>query len=138
MKLHEKIKRLRKEHGMSQAKLAEVAGVHKAHFSRLERGLYQPSVEVLKKIAKILNVSTDYLLNDDVDELAPVKIEDKNLMEKVRLIDSLELEEKNALMKIIDALLTKKKFVDLVMKETGLANQLPITNYQKHETSLTL
>jgi transcriptional regulator with XRE-family HTH domain len=124
MKLHEKIKRLRKEHGMSQAKLSELAGVHKAHFSRLERGLYHPSVDVLKKMAGILNVSTDYLLNDDIDELAPVKIEDKNLIEKVKLIETLEPDEKNALMKIIDALLTKKKFVDLVMKESGLVSRI--------------
>lgn len=125
MKLHEKIKRLRKEHGMSQAKLAELTGVHKAHFSRLERGVYQPSIELLKKIAQALDVTADYLLNDEVDEISPVRVEDKSLLERVKLIETLETEEKNALLKIIDALLTKKKVVDLVMKETGLSNRMP-------------
>jgi transcriptional regulator with XRE-family HTH domain len=124
MKLSEKIRRLRKEHGMSQAKLAELTGVHKTHYSRIERGLFHPSVDLLKKISGILNVTTDFLLNDEADELAPIKIEDKTLIEKVKLIETLEPDEKNALMKIIDALLTKKKFVDLVMKESGLANRL--------------
>jgi len=127
MKLHEKIKRLRKEHGMSQAKLAEFTGVHKAHFSRLERGVYQPSIDLLRKIAQALDVTTDYLLNDDVDEISPVRVEDKSLLERVKLIETLDLEEKNAVLKIIDALLTKKKFVDLVMRESGLANRVPKT-----------
>jgi transcriptional regulator with XRE-family HTH domain len=125
MKLHEKIKRLRKEHGMSQARLAELTGVHKAHFSRLERGVYQPSVDLLRKIAQALNVTADYLLNDEVDEITPVKVEDKSLLEKVKLIDTLDPEEKGALLKIIDALLTKKKVIDLVMKESGLAGRIP-------------
>lgn len=125
MKLHEKIKRLRKEHGMSQAKLAELTGVHKAHFSRLERGVYQPSIELLKKIAQALDVTADYLLNDEIDEISPVRVEDKSLLERIKLIETLETDEKNALMKIIDALLTKKKVVDLVMKESGLAGRIP-------------
>jgi transcriptional regulator with XRE-family HTH domain len=125
MKLHEKIKRLRKEHGMSQAKLAELTGVHKAHFSRLERGVYQPSIELLKKIAQALDVTADYLLNDEVDEISPVRVEDKSLLERIKLIETLEAEERNALIKIIDALLTKKKVVDLVMKETGLDYRIP-------------
>jgi len=88
MKLNEKIKRLRKENSLSQVRLSELAGIHKTHYSRLERGLYQPSIDVLKKIAEILNVSTDYLLKDDTNELEPVKIKNKNLL--LREIASLE------------------------------------------------
>ena len=125
MKIHGKIKRLRKEHGMSQAKLAELTGVHKAHFSRRERGVYQPSIDLLKKVAQALNVTADYLLNDEADEITPVKVEDKSLLEKVKLSDTLDPDEKGALIKIIDALLTKKKVIDLVMKEAGFANLIP-------------
>ena len=124
MKLHEKIRKLRKERGLSQAQMADLTSVHKAHFSRIERGKYKPSIELLKNIAQSLNVTTDYLLNEEVDSFTPVKIEDKTLSEKIRLIDSLEDNEKDALTKIIDALLTKKKFVDLVMKESGPAEKI--------------
>jgi len=127
MKLNEKIKRIRKDKGMSQAEMADMTGIHKAHFSRIERGKFQPSVDLLKKIAKALDVTTDYLLNDEVDDFTPVKIQDKTLIERVKLIETLETEEKNALLKIIDALLTKKKVVDLVMKETGLVSRIPKT-----------
>ena len=127
MKLNEKIKRFRKEKGMSQAEMADMTGVHKAHFSRIERGKVQPSIELLKRIAKALDVTTDYLLNEEVDDFTPVRVQDKTLVEKVKLIDTLDTEEKNALLKIIDALLTKKKVVDLVMKETGFADRIKAT-----------
>ena len=125
MKLNEKIKRIRKDKGMSQAEMADMTGIHKAHFSRIERVKFQPSIDLLKKMAKALDVTTDYLLNDEVDDFTPVRVQDKTLVEKVKLIDTLDTEEKNALLKIIDALLTKKKVVDLVMKETGLSNRMP-------------
>lgn len=127
MKLYEKIKKLRKDKGMSQAEISTLTGVHKAHFSRIERGKYQPSIELLKRIASALDVTTDYLLDEDIDDMTPVKIEDKTLVEKIKLIETLDDEEKNAVMKIIDALLTKKKVVDLVVKETGLIGRLPKT-----------
>jgi hypothetical protein len=59
----------------------------------------------------------DYLMDEESDNLTPIQIEDKNLMEKVRLIDKLDPEERNAIVKIIDSLLTKKKVIDLVAKE---------------------
>lgn len=118
MKLQNKLKALRKERGWSQAKLAEKVGVHAVHISKLERGHYQPSIDLLKKMAQVFEVTTDYLLNDEEDNFSPVMVGDKSLAERIRLIDSLDTDERYALLKIIDALLTKKKFVDLVTKET--------------------
>lgn len=125
MKLPGKIKRLRKAKGLSQKEVAAMAGVHAAHFSRLETGKYQPSIEILRKIAQALDVTTDYLLNEEADDFSPIKVEDKTLAERIKLIDTLEVDEKNALLKIIDAMLTKKKVIDLVMKEAGFAGRLP-------------
>lgn len=63
-------------------------------------------------------LSADYLLNEeDGDFFAAVKVEDKSLVERIRLIDSLDPEERGALLKIINALLIKKKVVDLVIQE---------------------
>jgi len=122
MTLQEKIKKLRKQHKLSQAELAEKIGSHTGHISRLENGRYQPSIELLKKMAQALEVTTDYLLDESDDNLTTVNIQDKNLAERIRMLDSLEQDERDALLKIIDALLTKKKVVDLVTgnaKSTG-------------------
>ena len=116
MELFEKIKKFRKEKGLSQEALSEKLGVHKAHLSRLENGKYQPSLEVIKKLAKAFEISIDDLLSDE-EEISEVRINNKSLAEKLRLIDSLDEEDKQAIIKVIDSMLTKKKMVDLLTKE---------------------
>jgi hypothetical protein len=46
-----------------------------------------------------------------------VRIEDKNFMERVKLIDSREEDDKSALIRVIDSMLTKKKILNLITKE---------------------
>ena len=116
MKLHEKIKHLRKKKGISQQELSERVGIHITHVSRLENGHYHPSLEVLKRLIEIFEVSADYLINEDIDNYE-VKIRDKNLAERIRLIDSLEQEDRKALIQVIDSMLTKKKMLDLLTKK---------------------
>jgi transcriptional regulator with XRE-family HTH domain len=116
MTLPEKIKHLRKERGWSQTELADHIGIHTGHVSRLETGRYQPSVELLRKLAQVLEVTTDYLLSE-TDALTPVTVEDKDLTERVRLIEALDEEERNAVLRIIDGLLTKKKLFDVMKNE---------------------
>jgi len=118
MTLQEKIKKYRKHKSWSQAELAVRVGVTTGHISRLENGHFLPSIDLLKALAQALEVTADYLLNEEEgDFLTPVKVEDKSLIERVKLINSLDSEERSALMKIIDALLTKKKMVDLALQE---------------------
>ncbi|NIG55382.1 transcriptional regulator [Chitinophaga sp. Cy-1792] len=45
-----------------------------------------------------------------------VKVEDKTVAEKPRLIEQLEEEDKQALYRIIDTMLTKSKFKDFFQK----------------------
>lgn len=45
-----------------------------------------------------------------------MRIENKNVLEKIKLIDSLDDDDKSALMRVIDSMLTKKKILSLVTK----------------------
>lgn len=60
--LNENIKRLRTSMNMSQVELAHKVGVSKQSVSNWENDNIQPSIEMLIKIAKCLNTSTDYIL----------------------------------------------------------------------------
>ena len=95
--------------------------VHTAHISRLENAKYTPSVEVLKKLADVFEVTTDFLLSENNDNDTEVKIENKTLFEKVKLIETLDEDDQQVIMKIIDSLLTKKKIADLITKEKTTA-----------------
>lgn len=60
--LSERMRALRKEKQMSQAELAVLLNTTNDTVSLWELGKRDPSVEDLKKLCEIFNVSSDYLL----------------------------------------------------------------------------
>lgn len=68
--LNQRINLLRTSFGWSQVELAKKLNVSKQTVSNWENDNIQPSIEMLMKLAKVFNVSTDYLLGlDDVPRL---------------------------------------------------------------------
>lgn len=61
--LNENIKKLRLLRSISQVELARALNVSKQCISNWENDNIQPSIEMLIKIAKYFDVSTDYLLD---------------------------------------------------------------------------
>lgn len=76
--LNERIRLLRIEKGISQIQLADALGVTKQSISNWENDNIQPSIEMLVKLSKFFDVSTDYLLG--LDEKRSLNIE--NLTDK--------------------------------------------------------
>ena len=68
MKLHEKIYYCRKKAGYSQEEMAEKLGVSRQAVSKWETGEAVPELAKFTAIAKLFNVSTDWLLCDDDSE----------------------------------------------------------------------
>jgi transcriptional regulator with XRE-family HTH domain len=60
--LGELIRVQRKLANLSLREVAAMANVSNAYLSQVERGLHEPSVRVLKAVAKALNISADTLL----------------------------------------------------------------------------
>ena len=60
-KLGMRIRYLRKQKGMSQLDLALEADINKNYISDLERGSRNPSLLILERIAKALDVSLEIL-----------------------------------------------------------------------------
>jgi len=57
------IRRLRKEKGWSQEDLAFETGLHRTYISGVERGIRNPTVLILDKIARKLEVEAAELLD---------------------------------------------------------------------------
>ena len=74
--LGENIKRLRKEKGLSQEKVAEYMAVSRQAVTKWESNISRPSSENLMKLAELFDVKVDVLLgNNDSDETElPTKI----------------------------------------------------------------
>lgn len=64
MTFGEKFKEARKKTGLSQEELAEIIGISRAAVAKWETDKGLPDIENLKAIAKLLDVSIDYLLDD--------------------------------------------------------------------------
>jgi len=61
----DRVKRNRKAKNMSLSELAEKAGVAKSYLSSLERNLQtNPSINFLEKIASVLDVSVNHLMDE--------------------------------------------------------------------------
>ncbi len=112
--LGQKIKALRKHKKLSQEELATEVGINANHLSRLERGVFQPSVDVLKRLAVTLEVTVDYLLSDEDSTSPEVRIANKTLAEQIRLMAQLDTADQEALVRIIESMLTKHRMQQLL------------------------
>ena len=112
MTFNEKIKALRKGSNMSQQELAEKLHIHVTHLSKMENGHLSPSIDIVQRLMKVFAVSADQLLNDN--ENSVVDLQNQEFNEQLALINQLDEDEKNALIKIINSMLTKKRMKDLL------------------------
>lgn len=64
-----KVRELRKEHRISQQKLAAILNVHQTAISQWETGRTSPDVSVATEIAKIFNVSLEYVLGINTEDV---------------------------------------------------------------------
>jgi transcriptional regulator with XRE-family HTH domain len=60
----EQLKRLRRERGLSQAKLAALADIDPSTMNQIERGVREPTTTTLRKLAGALDVSIAELLEE--------------------------------------------------------------------------
>ena len=67
----EKIKELMKERGLDEYKLAAEVGIGQPMVSHITRGLREPSIKVLGRIAQTLGVKVADLLDEPSDGEAP-------------------------------------------------------------------
>ena len=64
---YENLKNVREKKGISQKEMAERIGVAKSTYSMYESGSREPNIQTIRKIADVLDVSIEYLMNGYVD-----------------------------------------------------------------------
>ena len=57
------VQRIRREKGWSQEELADQAGLHRTYVSGVERGIRNPTITIVEKLALALGVSTGTLID---------------------------------------------------------------------------
>jgi transcriptional regulator with XRE-family HTH domain len=111
MELSAVIKKVREAKGLTQKEVALSLKMDASQYSRIENGKTDPSFTIVAKIAKALGVTLAELFEAD-SIFTDVNSADKTLMEKIKVIEQLDEQERNSLYNIIDGLFSKKKLKD--------------------------
>ncbi len=110
MNVGENIRKIREDKGFTQQQMADLVGMHRSNYSKVETAQRELSISALAKVAKFFDLSLDELVNFEGTVPKEVTIEDKTTLEQIKLIGQLEPEDKNMVFRLIDTIVTKQKF----------------------------
>lgn len=119
MSIGTNIKKLREQKGLLQKQVAEELGIGNSNYSKIENGVREITVRELQKLSRLFDMTLDQIVNFDGDIPEEVTLQDKSNMEQLNLINQLDAEDKKTVFKIIDTMLTKKKFMDFFQKNVA-------------------
>jgi transcriptional regulator with XRE-family HTH domain len=119
MGLGSTIKKIREQKGLLQKQVAAELGIGHTNYNKMENDNREPSVNELQLLAKLFNMSVDEMLNFEGTLPTDVTVENKSGFEQVNLINQLDEDDKQTVFKIIDTMLTKKKFKDFFNKNVA-------------------
>ena len=99
-----KIIQLRKQNNLSQSDLAKKVGASRTIIGNYERNINTPSIEMIIKIAKVFNVSVDYIIGE-----GKISSYDKEVLKRIEDIENLDSETKKSLFFLIDNVIQNYK-----------------------------
>lgn len=100
--MSEQIKKLRRRKGLTQGQLGERIGVSQQVITNYERGLREPNLETLSKIAAVLGASFEQIVG-----AAPVEVEEETsraLQKRFEKVKKLPKDKQKAFIAFVDAL----------------------------------
>ena len=99
--MSERIKKIRKQKGLSQTELGERIGVSQQVITNYERGIREPSIEMLLKISGALNISIENLIGEK--QIKPNDETSRALQKRFEQIKKLPSEKQKAFITMVDA-----------------------------------
>jgi len=121
MPFAEKLSKLRKDKGLTQEDLSKKVGVGIAQMRRYEKGASSPTLEVIKNMAKTLGVSSDELIFDENEGVAPARILDRKLLEQFEMLAKMNPHDKDAIQTIIESMIIKSRLEEVMPPKSDIA-----------------
>ncbi len=119
MSIGQNIKKIREEKGLTQQSIAELIAMHRSNYSKIESGQRELSIDALHKISKFFGMTIDQIVTFEGNIPQEVTVEDKSLSEQIKLIQELDEEDKTIVFKMVDKMLTSKKFKEFFSKNVA-------------------
>ena len=105
----DRLRAVRLQKNMLQKDVAERAHVHVIQYGRYERGDAQPTSDVLRRLADVLGVSGDYLLNGSNEHAAKATFADLELLQLFQEVEKFPDKEKDAVKDVLGAFVVRRK-----------------------------
>lgn len=120
MDIAEKIKKARKEKGLSQQEVADRLSMNQVQYSYIETGESAPIMNILQRIAAFLEIIAVEFFKTD-KEGTEVNSVNESLLKKLRLLDELDEAQNKSICNMIDIAIANKR-----LKES-LSNAMNLT-----------
>lgn len=105
-----KLKECREAKGLSQAKLAKEVGLHHSIIGRYEREEAKPTIDVVKRLANILDTTVGYLLGETEDRNL---LKDPAMLKRLNEIEKMDLEDKKHILHVLDGFIKSVKLKNI-------------------------
>ncbi|MEW6365919.1 MAG: helix-turn-helix domain-containing protein [Acidobacteriota bacterium] len=111
-----RLRRARKECGLSQQQLADMVDANVMQISKYERGQVLPAFETAVALAEVLRISADALLMGREQDKAPTApgINDLRLYERFLEAERLSRQSREAIILLIDGVIAKHKMEEVL------------------------
>jgi len=104
----QRLKRLRKERGLTQVEIAERLGLTQSLLSKYERDEFRLNADLIVRLGQLLGVSADELLGMAPPKSVPM-VQRAKLARRIRQIDQLPKRDQRAIMRLIDGFMQGAK-----------------------------
>jgi transcriptional regulator with XRE-family HTH domain len=104
--LGKKIRECREAKGLSQSELARQLGTNHSIIGKYERDEVKPTIDVVKKIANILETTVGYLLGESDDTNL---LKDPTMLKRLNDINHLQEKDRDNILYTLDGLLRDAK-----------------------------
>ena len=101
-----KLKESRDVKGFSQSEVAKLLGTNHSIIGKYERDEVKPTVDVVKKLADVLDTTVGFLLGEAESQNV---LKDQDMLKRLNDIASFSDEERKHILFALDAMITKVK-----------------------------
>jgi transcriptional regulator with XRE-family HTH domain len=101
--LGQRIRQLRRQHEWSQEDLGKKIDIHWQTIARYEKDTVIPTATVLKHMAEVFNVTTDFLIFGGSEGGLISKVNNSELLKRFEQLDRLNPENIDALLIVLDS-----------------------------------
>ncbi len=99
------LKKLRKERKLTQQQIATTLNMHRSNYSKVENGERELSIEAIISLADFFGMTVDELVRDPKTFQSNEEYTNDLINGQLKKLDKLELEDKQALYRVIKAML---------------------------------